>query len=132
VSINPPSALTGFGVSCLNSYNTTLSSVWGLTNYPNLQGVYFYLTVLGDLSLAGCTNLTYAALVGCNNVTTTTANAWFNDLAAAQAGITQIGYPGAMCSDPGRTFFCPANKVDDGSSAARQTLTNKSWTILFY
>jgi hypothetical protein len=132
VVVSPASAVTGFGVTCQNTYETTLDSVSGLTNYPNIQGVFLYLTALRDLSLTGCTNLTYAALVGCTNATTATANAWFNDLAVAQANISQIGYPGAMCSDPARTFFCPANKVDSGSSTARQSLANKGWTILFY
>lgn len=132
VVVNPSSSVIGFGVQCQSTYDTLLSSVSGLNNYPNLQGVYLYLTALGDLSLAGCTNLTYAALVGCTNVTTATANAWFNDLATAQSGISQIGSTFSRCNDPTNSFFCPAGKVDSGSATSRSTLTGKGWAIYFF
>lgn len=132
VVVNPPSALLGFGIQCQTNYYSTLSTVTGLTNYPNLRGLYLYLTALSDVSLAGCTNLTYVALVGATNVTTATANAWFNDLATAQSGISTISGNFSKCGDPTASFFCPAGKVDSGSGTSRSTLTGKGWSIYFF
>jgi hypothetical protein len=96
-----------------------------------LQGIYAYLTGLSTLSLAGCTNLNYAALVG-TSPNTATANAWFNDLATAQAGISTISGGGEMCGDPQKSFFCQSGIADSGSASARTTLTGKGWSIYFY
>jgi len=127
--VNPASALRVFGVQCQANYNVTLSSVSGLDTYPNLNGIYFYLTALGDISLARCTNLTYAALVGCTNVTRLEANGWIYDLTNAQYTITQIGSPYSACGDPLNTFFCPAGTAD---TPATNILIGKGWQIHFY
>ncbi len=131
VVVDPASALKRFGVACQSTADTTLSEIGGLTNYPQLQGIYAYVTGLSTLSLAGCTNLNYAALVG-TSPSTATANAWFNDLATAQAGISTISGGGEMCGDPQKSFFCQSGVVDSGSASARTTLTGKGWNIYFY
>jgi hypothetical protein len=128
VVVNPPSSLLAFGVQCQLTYDTLLSSVKGLTNYPNLRGLYLYLTGLGDVSLAGCTNLTYAAMVGCTNAATNTVDAWFNDLALAQTNIAHITGNFTKCSDSVATFYCPA-KTSFASINSQSILTNKGWTI---
>ncbi|HSU54456.1 MAG TPA: hypothetical protein VLT36_10380 [Candidatus Dormibacteraeota bacterium] len=86
---------------------------------------------MSTLSLAGCTNLNYAALVG-TSPSTATANAWFNDLALAQAGISHIGSGGNMCTDDPKSFYCQSGVVDSGSASARTALTGKDWLIYFY
>ena len=128
VVINPPTSLLAFGVQCQTTYDTLLSSVNGLTNYPNLRGLYLYLTALGDVSLAGCTNLTYAAMAGCTNASTNTIDAWFNDLALAQTNIAHITGNFSKCGDPTASFFCPA-KTSYASTNSQSVLTNKGWTL---
>jgi hypothetical protein len=108
-----------------------MDAIGGLINYPRLEGLYAYLTQLTNVSLSGCTNLNYAALVG-TSPTTSNANACFNDLALAQTNVSVIGANGAMCSDPQRTFFCPSGVVDGGSATARAALANKLWQISFF
>src|SRR6185436_9160814 len=88
LTVSTPTALIGFGVGCqTNAWTNTLTRVWGLTNYPSLQDIFFYLARISELSLAGCSNLTHVALAGSShNLSTNVENLWFSDLAAAQAG----------------------------------------------
>jgi len=57
VIISPANSLIVFGAACVPNEGTTLSSVWGLSNYPALEDIYFYQTGLTNLSLASCGNL---------------------------------------------------------------------------
>jgi hypothetical protein len=131
VIIDPADALKRFGVTCQSSPDTTIGAIGGLSNYTKLEGLYAYYTYLTNLSLAGCTNLNYAALVG-TYPSTNTVNAWFNDLTNAQATVSTIGSNGAMCSDSPRSFYCQSHIADDSSLPARTVMTNKGWTIFFY
>jgi hypothetical protein len=88
VVVSPASALKGFAAGasdsdCNGGASTRLSSVSGLTNYPNLQELHLYETGLTDLSLAGCSNLVVVALAG-TYPSSPTENGWFTNLAAAQ------------------------------------------------
>ena len=132
VIVDPADALKRFGVTCQGSPDTTLGTIAGLSNYTKLEGLYAYDTYLTNLSLAGCTNLNYAALVG-TYPSTNTVNSWFIDLTNAQASLSMIGTNGVMCPpDVQRTFYCQSHIADDSSLPARNVMTNKGWTILFY
>lgn len=115
VVVDPPSALLAFGVSGPNcvagtgSQLTKLSSVWGLTNYPNLQQLYLYGTDLSYVSLAKCTNLTAIALTGTSPASTNVISDWFTDLLAAQTNTTiaNVKWFGCDYTDA-KYFYYPA------------------------
>jgi hypothetical protein len=130
VIVDPADALRRFGVSCQSTPDTTIGSIGGLSNYTKLEGLYAYYTYLTNVSLAGCTNLNYAALVG-TYPSTNTVNTWFTDLTNAQATVSTIGSGGVMCSDNARWFYCQSHLADDSSLPARTVMTNKGWTIFF-
>jgi hypothetical protein len=130
VIVDPADALKRFGVTCQGSPDTTIGEIGGLSNYTKLEGLYAYYTYLTNLSLAGCTNLNYAALVG-TYPSTNTVNSWFIDLANAQASVSTIGSNGVMCSDSPRWFYCQSHLTNDTSLTARTVMTNKGWTIFF-
>jgi len=125
VVVNPPSALTGFGLIC--NVTNMISSVTGLTNYPNLQDLYLYQSGITNLSLAGCSNLVSIALVA-TYPSTNTLNAWFNDLAAAEptmpGGTNQFGC-GAY-----HIFYFPSSPPTNSTSAeACSNLTRIGWSL---
>jgi hypothetical protein len=127
--VNPVSALTGFGVACQGSSINTLASVSGLSNYPNLEGLYFYESQLSQISLAGCTNLVYAALA-LTSVSSDEEDAWFNDLADAQAALTTLSGTQVFCTDTTHTFYYPASPGPTSASAtARSFLESIHWTL---
>jgi hypothetical protein len=130
--VNPASALTGFGVACQTNSASTLSSVAGLSNYPNLQGIYFYKTEISQVSLAQCTNLVYAALVG-SSPSSTEEDQWFIDLANAQATLSTLSGTVSFCGDSSHTFFYPASPGPTSASAtARSYLAGIGWTLTGY
>jgi len=122
-------SLTGFGVGCqTNAWTNTLSSVSGLTNYPNLQGLFFYQTQLSQLSLAGCSNLVYAALVG-SSPTSAIEDQWFIDLANAEAALPSGNT--SFCGDATDHFLYPISPgPTSASAAARAYLQNIGWTLV--
>jgi hypothetical protein len=137
VVVDPASALLAFGASCDNesSAATTLTSVSGLTNYPNLASLLLVNSHLGSLSLAGCSNLTHVALVH-TSPSTNMENGWFTELATAQQAGTVPNTVTPLCSGSGEQqhyFYCPANPGATNRSAgsAYYTLThNLGWTIV--
>lgn len=130
VIVDPAAALTGFGAACQGGASTTLSSVTGLTNYPALQDLYFYETGLTNLSLAGCSNLVYIALVG-TSPSSTNENQWFNDLYASEP--TMPPGESVLCSDTLHTFYFPASPGTNSTSAtACSHLESIGWTLVGY
>lgn len=127
--VSSANALTGFGVGCqTNAWTNTLSSVWGLTNCPNLEALFFYQSGLSNLSLAGCSNLDYVALVG-TSPTTATEDQWFIDLDEAEAG--QPTGSLSFCSDSPLHFFYPTNPGPTSASYSnRLDLASKHWTLV--
>jgi hypothetical protein len=128
--VDPAESLIQFGVECQVNPDVQLATVDGLTNYPNIEGLYFYYTGLTNLSLYGLTNLTYVAAVA-TAPPETQVNQWFIDIATAQASIGHITPEGWMCSDSAMTFYAPSG-YDTNSSYSYQTMmTNSSsgWTI---
>jgi hypothetical protein len=126
--VSSAGALTVFGVGCQSSASTTLSSVSGLTNYPNLQDLYFYLTGITNVSLAGCSNLTHIALAGAN-VSSNEEDSWFNDLAAAQAAGKPPGIS-AVCDGDYNYFFYPSSPgPTSGSYSNRLFLSGIGWFL---
>jgi hypothetical protein len=134
VVVDPASALLGFGASCDNesSAATTLTSVSGLTNYPNLASLLLVNSHLSNLSLAGCSNLTHIALVH-TSPSTNMENGWFAQLATAQQAGAVPNTVSPLCGEPQHYFFCPADPGATNRSvgSAYYTLTNSlGWTIV--
>lgn len=137
VVVDPASALLGFGASCdnENSAATTLTSVSGLTNYPNLASLLLVNSHLSSLSLAGCSNLTHIALVH-TSPSTNVENGWFTELAAAQQAGAVPETVTSLCLSSGEQqhhFYCPANPgaTNRAPGSAYYTLTNSlGWTII--
>lgn len=135
--VDPASALLGFGATCDNesSAATTLTSVSGLTNYPNLASLLLVNSHLSNLSLAGCSNLTHVALVH-TSPSTNVENGWFTELAMAQQAGTVPETVTPLCSGSGEQqhhFYCPADPGATNRSAgsAYYTLTHSlGWTIV--
>jgi hypothetical protein len=137
VVVDPASALLGFGTTCDNetSAATTLTSVSGLTNYPNLASLLLVNSHLSNLSLAGCSNLTHVALVH-TSPSTNVENGWFTEIATAQQAGTVPETVTPLCSGSGEQqhhFYCPADPGATNRSAgsAYYTLTHSlGWTIV--
>jgi hypothetical protein len=133
VVVDPPSALLAFGVagpncSGVGSPTTKLTSVWGLTNYPNLQQLYLYGTDLNYVSLAGCTNLTAIALTGTAPSSTNVISAWFTDLLDAQRNTTinSNKWFGCLNTDGGYFYYPATPGLNSDATAA---LTNLHYPI---
>jgi len=126
LTVVPTNALTLFGRLCSGS--TTLSSVSGLTNYPNLQDLFFYQCGVSDISLAGCSNLVHIALAGCNP-TSAMEDQWFKDLADAQPTSLAPG-TSAYCDNLQNYFFYPASPgPTSGSTTASNHLYSIGWHL---
>jgi hypothetical protein len=125
VTVVPTNALTEFGIICGGS--TTLSTVSGLTNYPNLEDLFFYQSGLSEISLAGGTNLVHIALAACSP-TSATEDQWFIDLAAAQSSLA----PGtaAYCDGYQNYLFYPSTPGPTSTSlSARSYLSGIGWHL---
>jgi len=136
VVVSSVTSLTAFGVGCqTNSWTNTLTSVWGLTNYPGLQDLFFYQAQLSQLSLAECSNLIHLALVGCIP-SSTIEDQWFIDLNNAESSLPPEPAT-TLCDGPsGLSVFyypvsgCPGPTTN--SLPARNSLQSKGWTLLGY
>jgi hypothetical protein len=137
VVVSPADKLLGIGVGTSSSDNNdngayTLTSVGGLTNYPALYEVYFYKTWVTNLSLAGCTNLSAAALVN-TAPGNAQGNQWFNEL--RDAGATNNLSRQPQFVQTAATFYHPLGVTLDtpiSSLDARNFLTSHGWQILRY
>jgi hypothetical protein len=116
----------GTGADCNGGATTRLASVDGVTNYASLRELHLYMSGLSHLSLAGCTNLVVAALVG-TSPDQATGDAWFNDLAAAQvsrpSGAQQLGCNNTLW------FYYPATPGPSQASAAARAYLAQWWTF---
>jgi hypothetical protein len=136
--VDPEETLVTFGAACQDEGNhpTRLASITGLSNYPNMNGLFAYFTGLTNMSIAGLTNLGYVAAVA-TFPGEAQVNQWINDLNAAQASITTIPGAQAMCSpDTGNTFYVPIGTPLDvystnSSYSAQTNLINKRWYFYF-
>ena len=144
VEVDPPSALIAFGVEGTNGCNdstviTTLYGVGGLANYPNLKEVYLYQTGLTNLSVAGCSNLTWLAAVGTSvvgsSVDTDLVSQWFIDLANANKNSYGSGIYEIFGCNPGQYtpfIYWPSCSLSTGGSNAMANLYTNGWRFAAY
>ena len=134
VVVNPPCALLAFGVrglsdGCNNSGEVKLSAVGGLTNYPNLQELYLYQSGVSEMSLAGCSNLVWLALVGTSNDSALVSQ-YFIDLNNSHRSTPPAGGEHMGCgSGTAPMCFWPLSctLTADGTAAKNNLGTNKGW-----
>ena len=134
VTYSSANTLLSFGVECSGA--TTLTNVWGLNNFPNLQDIFFFQSHLAQISLTGCSNLVHIALAGCDP-STNELDGWFNDLAAAEPTNMPPGLS-AYCDNSLHYFYYTTNanaQLTTNSATARGRLTNLApvgWTLYEY
>ena len=116
VEVQPPETVSYFGAE-QGFTNQGIQAVYNASNFPALATLYLYQESLGELSLAGCTNLTQLHLAD-NPVSTATCDQWFLDLDAA--------VPGPVTN---ADFFYPASLPSSASATARSNLVTKGYTL---
>jgi len=122
LTVTPATGLLRFGVPSNFSTDHGVSSVSGLSNYPDLYYVIFYSATSGnsltDISLSGCSGLLQVHLAH-TSADSDEVDQWFIDLAAATGDV----------SGEDADFYFPANTRTSASDTAYNTLVANGWVM---
>lgn len=119
VEVIPATAVRYFGAQ--ESSSQSVTGVYSLAQFPNLDFLFLFNQSVTELSLAGCSNLRQLHLAG-NPASTAVVDQWFIDMDAAVTG------PISGLNE----FFYPAGVRSSASDAAVSSLEDKGFTIIPY
>ena len=122
LTVTPATGLLRFGVPSNFSTDHGVSSVSGLSNYPDLYYVIFYSATSGnsltDISLSGCSGLLQIHLAH-TSADSDEVDQWFIDLAAVTGDV----------SGENADFYFPGSARTSASDTAYNTLVANGWVM---
>ena len=122
LTVTPATGLLRFGVPTSYATNHGISSVYGLSYYPDLYYLIFYSQAGGNslttLSIANCSSLLQVHLAH-TSADSDVVDQWFIDLAAATGDVS------AEDAD----FYFPGNTRTSASDTAYNTLVANGWVM---